>query len=88
MQNKKAHNVNKRLKNAQDVLEAYNAATVQYEEVNDEIAIDLIIDLLHFCEHKGCNPQLIFIEALKYFHFEKYEELCRPYKCRQNHSES
>ena len=78
MQNKKAHNVNNCLKNALDALETYNAATVQYAEINDEIAIDLIMDLLHYCAHKDRDPRMIFVEALEYYHAEKYEHLSRP----------
>ncbi len=81
MKSENAHDVNKRLKNAQDVLEAYNDATVQYEEISDDIAIDLIMDLLHYCEHRGCDPRMIFVEALEYFHYGRYERLYGPNKC-------
>jgi hypothetical protein len=50
---------------------------VQYPEINDEITIDLIMDLLQYCEYRGWDPRMIFIEALEYYHAEKYDNLRR-----------
>lgn len=76
MKNNIAHD-SKNLKIIQSVLETYNAATVQYEEVSDITAVDLILDLLQYCESMDWDPRMIFIEALEYYHAEKYDKLRR-----------
>jgi len=77
MKNNNVSESNKHHHITQAMLEAYNAATVQYEEVGDITAVDLILDLLQYCEYRGWDPRTIYAEALEYYYAEKYDQIHR-----------
>jgi len=60
-------------RNAMSALKCYNINTIRNIEIDEELTIDLIMDLLHYCEFRNWDPRMIFVEALEYYHAMKYD---------------
>ena len=61
------------VRDALSALKCYNLNTIRNIEIDEEITIDLIMDLLHYCEIRKWDPRMIFLEALEYYHAMKYD---------------
>ena len=68
-------------RNALSALKCYNMNTLRNIEIDEELTIDLIMDLLLYCEFRKWDPRMIFLEALEYYQDMKYD---RKYSSLQN----